>query len=66
MLMMEITDGISQVKGMEYQSIPFLDINVKPGTKVSLFSYQFIHYTQAFKERTAFNNRDNVSLYKLR
>lgn len=36
LLMMEISDGVQQVKAMEYKSIPRLSMNTSPGTKVKL------------------------------
>ena len=42
MLMLELTDGITVVEGMEYKPIPNLNINdLSPGTKVRLLSLQF-------------------------
>ncbi|XP_051028632.1 recQ-mediated genome instability protein 1 [Acomys russatus] len=34
MLMLQLTDGITQVQGMEYQSIPALHAALPPGTKI--------------------------------
>ncbi|KAM5331890.1 recQ-mediated genome instability protein 1 isoform 1-T8 [Glossophaga mutica] len=34
MLMLQLTDGIVQVQGMEYQPIPALHSNLPPGTKI--------------------------------
>lgn len=34
MLLMQITDGTSVVRGMEYHAIPILSLNIKPGAKV--------------------------------
>ncbi|KAM5299476.1 recQ-mediated genome instability protein 1 [Ctenodactylus gundi] len=34
MLMLQLTDGIVHVQGMEYQSIPALHSNLPPGTKI--------------------------------
>jgi hypothetical protein len=35
MLMLELTDGAVKVKGMEYQSLPAVNVGLPPGTKVS-------------------------------
>ncbi|XP_051689713.1 recQ-mediated genome instability protein 1 [Oryctolagus cuniculus] len=34
MLMLQLTDGIVQMQGMEYQTIPALHSNLSPGTKI--------------------------------
>ncbi|NXK66088.1 RMI1 protein, partial [Sylvietta virens] len=36
MLMLQLTDGIHQIQGMEYQLVPVLCSNLPPGTKVTL------------------------------
>ncbi|KAK4292810.1 hypothetical protein Pmani_034450 [Petrolisthes manimaculis] len=37
MLLMQITDGTSVIRGMEYRTIPILSLNIKPGAKLLLF-----------------------------
>ncbi|XP_045696013.1 recQ-mediated genome instability protein 1 [Phyllostomus hastatus] len=37
MLMLQLTDGIVQVQGMEYQPIPSLHSNLPPGTKILIY-----------------------------
>ncbi|XP_077004665.1 recQ-mediated genome instability protein 1 [Tamandua tetradactyla] len=37
MLMLQITDGIVQMQGMEYQSIPALHSDLPPGTKILIY-----------------------------
>ncbi|XP_037014492.2 recQ-mediated genome instability protein 1 [Artibeus jamaicensis] len=37
MLMLQLTDGIVQVQGMEYQPIPALHNNLPPGTKILIY-----------------------------
>ncbi|XP_049752365.1 recQ-mediated genome instability protein 1 isoform X1 [Elephas maximus indicus] len=37
MLMLQITDGIIQMQGMEYQSIPALHSGLPPGTKILIY-----------------------------
>ncbi|KAG8512172.1 RecQ-mediated genome instability protein 1 [Galemys pyrenaicus] len=37
MLMLQLTDGIVQMQGMEYQSIPALHCNLPPGTKILIY-----------------------------
>ncbi|XP_006835027.1 PREDICTED: recQ-mediated genome instability protein 1 [Chrysochloris asiatica] len=37
MLMLQITDGITQMQGMEYQSIPALHSDLPPGTKILIY-----------------------------
>ncbi|XP_004581179.2 recQ-mediated genome instability protein 1 [Ochotona princeps] len=37
MLMLQLTDGITQIQGMEYQSIPALHSNLSPGTKILIY-----------------------------
>lgn len=37
MLMLQLTDGIVQIQGMEYQSIPALHNNLPPGTKILIY-----------------------------
>ncbi|KAM6391897.1 recQ-mediated genome instability protein 1 [Rhynochetos jubatus] len=36
MLMLQLTDGIHQIQGMEYQPVPVLHSNLPPGTKITL------------------------------
>ncbi|XP_006135935.2 recQ-mediated genome instability protein 1 [Pelodiscus sinensis] len=36
MLMMQLTDGIHQIQGMEYQPVPVLNSNLPPGTKITI------------------------------
>ncbi|NXX44626.1 RMI1 protein, partial [Tricholaema leucomelas] len=36
MLMLQLTDGIHQVQGMEYQLVPILRSNLPPGTKITI------------------------------
>ncbi|KFV69353.1 RecQ-mediated genome instability protein 1, partial [Dryobates pubescens] len=36
MLMLQLTDGIHQVQGMEYQPVPILHCNLPPGTKITI------------------------------
>ncbi|NWV77758.1 RMI1 protein, partial [Dasyornis broadbenti] len=36
MLMLQLTDGIHQVQGMEYQPVPVLCSNLPPGTKITV------------------------------
>ncbi|XP_078531935.1 recQ-mediated genome instability protein 1 [Lissotriton helveticus] len=36
MLMLQLTDGIQQIQGMEYQPVPVLHSNITPGTKMCL------------------------------
>ncbi|XP_038259812.1 recQ-mediated genome instability protein 1 isoform X2 [Dermochelys coriacea] len=36
MLMLQLTDGIHQIQGMEYQPIPVLHSNLPPGTKITM------------------------------
>ncbi|NWI63751.1 RMI1 protein, partial [Todus mexicanus] len=36
MLMLQLTDGIHQVQGMEYQPVPVLHSNLPPGTKITV------------------------------
>ncbi|NXG52551.1 RMI1 protein, partial [Psilopogon haemacephalus] len=36
MLMLQLTDGIHQVQGMEYQPVPILRSNLPPGTKITI------------------------------
>ena len=38
MLIMELTDGINSIMGMEFQPIPLLKPSTPPGTKVSPLS----------------------------
>lgn len=33
MLMLQLTDGIDQIQGMEYQPVPILHSNLPPGEK---------------------------------
>lgn len=37
MLMLQLTDGIVQMQGMEYQPIPVLHSNLPPGTKILIY-----------------------------
>lgn len=37
MLMLQLTDGIVQIQGMEYQSIPALHSDLPPGTKILIY-----------------------------
>ncbi|XP_032248878.1 recQ-mediated genome instability protein 1 [Phoca vitulina] len=37
MLMLQLTDGIVQMQGMEYQSIPALHSDLPPGTKILIY-----------------------------
>lgn len=37
MLMLQLTDGIVQIQGMEYQPIPILHSDLPPGTKILIF-----------------------------
>ncbi|XP_054545816.1 recQ-mediated genome instability protein 1 [Talpa occidentalis] len=37
MLMLQLTDGVVQMQGMEYQSIPGLHCNLPPGTKILIY-----------------------------
>ena len=34
MLLLKLTDGVTDVQGMEYQPIPQLSVDTPPGTKV--------------------------------
>uniref|UniRef100_A0A8C5X778 RecQ-mediated genome instability protein 1 n=1 Tax=Malurus cyaneus samueli TaxID=2593467 RepID=A0A8C5X778_9PASS len=36
MLMLQLTDGIHQIQGMEYQPVPILCSNLPPGTKITV------------------------------
>ncbi|KAM9367875.1 recQ-mediated genome instability protein 1 [Phaethornis superciliosus] len=36
MLMLQLTDGIHQIQGMEYQPVPILHSNLPPGTKITV------------------------------
>ncbi|NXT79732.1 RMI1 protein, partial [Zapornia atra] len=36
MLMLQLTDGIQQIQGMEYQPVPVLHSNLPPGTKITV------------------------------
>ncbi|XP_034630170.1 recQ-mediated genome instability protein 1 [Trachemys scripta elegans] len=36
MLMLQLTDGIHQIQGMEYQPVPVLHSNLPPGTKITI------------------------------
>ncbi|XP_068032296.1 recQ-mediated genome instability protein 1 [Anomalospiza imberbis] len=36
MLMLQLTDGIHQIQGMEYQPVPVLCSNLPPGTKITV------------------------------
>ncbi|NXX79150.1 RMI1 protein, partial [Urocolius indicus] len=36
MLMLQLTDGIRQIQGMEYQPVPVLHSNLPPGTKITV------------------------------
>ncbi|XP_056369060.1 recQ-mediated genome instability protein 1 [Oenanthe melanoleuca] len=36
MLMLQLTDGINQIQGMEYQPVPVLCSNLPPGTKITV------------------------------
>ncbi|NXW11475.1 RMI1 protein, partial [Fregetta grallaria] len=36
MLMLQLTDGIYQIQGMEYQPVPVLHSNLPPGTKITI------------------------------
>uniref|UniRef100_A0A8C8VMS0 RecQ-mediated genome instability protein 1 n=1 Tax=Pelusios castaneus TaxID=367368 RepID=A0A8C8VMS0_9SAUR len=36
MLMLQLTDGIHQIQGMEYQPVPVLHSNLLPGTKIMI------------------------------
>ncbi|KAM6364056.1 recQ-mediated genome instability protein 1 isoform 1-T2 [Pluvialis apricaria] len=36
MLMLQLTDGIHQIQGMEYQPVPVLHNNLPPGTKITV------------------------------
>ncbi|NWU93568.1 RMI1 protein, partial [Upupa epops] len=36
MLMLQLTDGIHQIQGMEYQPVPILHSNLPPGTKITI------------------------------
>ncbi|KFV73826.1 RecQ-mediated genome instability protein 1 [Struthio camelus australis] len=36
MLMLQLTDGVHQIQGMEYQPVPVLHSNLPPGTKVTV------------------------------
>ncbi|XP_054977150.1 recQ-mediated genome instability protein 1 [Sorex araneus] len=37
MLMLQLTDGVVQIQGMEYQSIPALRNDLSPGTKILIY-----------------------------
>uniref|UniRef100_A0A8B9Q9T4 RecQ-mediated genome instability protein 1 n=1 Tax=Apteryx owenii TaxID=8824 RepID=A0A8B9Q9T4_APTOW len=36
MLMLQLTDGVHQIQGMEYQPVPVLHSNLSPGTKITV------------------------------
>ncbi|NWI12007.1 RMI1 protein, partial [Crypturellus soui] len=36
MLMLQLTDGVHQIQGMEYQPVPALHSNLPPGTKITV------------------------------
>ncbi|NXH18209.1 RMI1 protein, partial [Bucco capensis] len=36
MLMLQLTDGLHQIQGMEYQPVPVLSSNLPPGTKITV------------------------------
>ncbi|NXA51592.1 RMI1 protein, partial [Nothocercus julius] len=36
MLMLQLTDGVHQIQGMEYQPVPALHSNLPPGTKITI------------------------------
>ncbi|KAM8792862.1 recQ-mediated genome instability protein 1 [Eudromia elegans] len=36
MLMLQLTDGVHQIQGMEYQPVPTLHCNLPPGTKITV------------------------------
>ncbi|XP_062456569.1 recQ-mediated genome instability protein 1 [Rhea pennata] len=36
MLMLQLTDGVHQIQGMEYQPVPVLHTNLPPGTKITV------------------------------
>lgn len=39
LLLLDITDGTTEIKAMEYRPISFLDSNINPGTKVMHFAH---------------------------
>ncbi|NXN83304.1 RMI1 protein, partial [Bombycilla garrulus] len=44
MLMLQLTDGVYQIQGMEYQPVPVLSSNLPPGTKITVqgnIAYRF-------------------------
>ena len=42
MLMLQLTDGSTEVKAMEYQSIPQLSTGVSPGAKVCCYALSLL------------------------
>ncbi|XP_071588194.1 recQ-mediated genome instability protein 1 isoform X2 [Heliangelus exortis] len=42
MLMLQLTDGMHQIQGMEYQPVPVLHSNLPPGTKITVQEDDFL------------------------
>ncbi|POI33321.1 hypothetical protein CIB84_002926 [Bambusicola thoracicus] len=56
MLMLQLTDGIHQIQGMEYQPVPVLHSNLPPGTKIT------VHGNVAYRLGVLLLKPENVKL----
>ncbi|XP_030326869.1 recQ-mediated genome instability protein 1 [Strigops habroptila] len=56
MLMLQLTDGIHQIQGMEYQPVPVLHSNLPPGTKIT------VHGNIAYRLGVLLLKPENVKL----
>ncbi|XP_035421113.1 recQ-mediated genome instability protein 1 isoform X1 [Cygnus atratus] len=56
MLMLQLTDGIHQIQGMEYQPVPVLHSDLPPGTKITL------HGSVAYRLGVLLLKPENVKL----
>ncbi|XP_015704691.1 recQ-mediated genome instability protein 1 [Coturnix japonica] len=56
MLMLQLTDGIHQIQGMEYQPVPALHSNLPPGTKIT------VHGNVAYRLGVLLLKPENVKL----
>ncbi|OXB62502.1 hypothetical protein ASZ78_008140 [Callipepla squamata] len=56
MLMLQLTDGIRQIQGMEYQPVPVLHSNLPPGTKIT------VHGNVAYRLGVLLLKPENVKL----
>ncbi|NXL90075.1 RMI1 protein, partial [Alectura lathami] len=56
MLMLQLTDGIQQIQGMEYQPVPILHSDLPPGTKIT------VHGNVAYRLGVLLLKPENVKL----